>query len=60
MKLWWVIAIFVFVIGVFLNTIKDMRRSTDAYARQRAKELAELEAKAKAKQHDDDNSSPKE
>ncbi len=58
MKFWWIIAIIVFVIGVFLNTIKDMRRSTDAYAKRRAKELADFEAKAK--QHDDDNSSPKE
>ncbi|CAG9297692.1 hypothetical protein [Celerinatantimonas diazotrophica] len=59
MKFWLIIVIIVFVIGAFLNTIKDMRRSTDAYAKRRAKELAEFDAKAKANQ-DDDNSSSKE
>ncbi|MFM2484491.1 hypothetical protein [Celerinatantimonas yamalensis] len=57
MKFWWIIAILVFLVGIFLNTIKDMRRSTDAYAKNRAKEMAELEEKLKQKQQQDDDAS---
>lgn len=55
MKFWWIIAILAFLVGIFLNTIKDMRRSTDAYAKQRAKELAEMQAHNKQQSEDKSN-----
>lgn len=57
MKIWIIVAIIVFFIGVFINTIKDMCRSTDIYAKRRAKELAQLEAELekKNKQNTHDN-----
>ncbi|CAG8998547.1 MAG: hypothetical protein CENE_00498 [Candidatus Celerinatantimonas neptuna] len=49
MKIWIIIAIIAFFVGVFINTIQDMCRSTDIYAKRRAKELAQLEAELEKK-----------
>ncbi|MFM2483030.1 hypothetical protein [Celerinatantimonas sp. YJH-8] len=45
MKTWIIVAILIFILGVFINTIKDMLRSTNAYAKRRQEELTELEKK---------------
>lgn len=58
MKVWIIAAIVIFILGVIINTIKDMLRTTDNYAKHRKEELARLEKEYQEKeaaQHSRDN-----
>lgn len=50
MKVWIIAAIIIFILGVIINTIKDMLRTTDNYAKHRKEELARLEKEYQEKE----------